>query len=152
MAEKLGGEPRIPATEAMLIIFPRHCEIITLPTAWENRNVPVKFVSITLFHCSNVMSSVNAPQEVPACIDPAEFIQSFLYNRSNTVGILDITTEGQRPHSYFLQLLGGLLTTLFFAGAQYQVGAHFRQAFRHLTSQADGASSDQGYAAAQIEQ
>src|ERR1700692_45814 len=68
MPKKLGGEPRIPATEAMLIIFPRRCEIITLPTACENRNVPVKFVSITLFHCSNVMSSVKAPQEVPALL------------------------------------------------------------------------------------
>src|SRR5271168_5186442 len=68
MAENLGGEPRSPATEAMLMILPRRWAIMTLPTAWEKRKVPVRLVSMTLFHCSRVISSVRAPQEVPALL------------------------------------------------------------------------------------
>jgi len=33
------GEPTIPAIEATLMIFPRFCPIMTLPTACEHRNV-----------------------------------------------------------------------------------------------------------------
>ena len=39
---------------------------MTLPTACENENVPVRFVAMTLFHCSSVISSVCAAQEVTA--------------------------------------------------------------------------------------
>src|SRR6266478_2988834 len=41
---------------------------MTLPTACEKRNVPVRFVSITLFHCSSRISSTGAPQDVPALL------------------------------------------------------------------------------------
>src|SRR5216684_1928481 len=41
---------------------------MTLPTAFEKRNVPVRFVSITLFHCSSRISSTGAPQDVPALL------------------------------------------------------------------------------------
>jgi len=51
-----------------LIIFPRFCPIMTFPTACEHRNVPVRFVSRTLFHCSSRISSAGAPQEVPALL------------------------------------------------------------------------------------
>src|SRR5271168_235770 len=68
MAEKFGDEPRSPATEAMLMIFPRRCAIMVFPTACENRKVPVRLVSITLFHCSSVIDSTGAPQEVPALL------------------------------------------------------------------------------------
>src|SRR6201997_5338439 len=68
MAWNSGGAPRIPATDAMLMIFPFRWPIITFPDACENRNVPVKFVSSTLFQCSSRISSTGAPQAIPALL------------------------------------------------------------------------------------
>src|SRR6266446_10944000 len=68
MACSSGGAPRRPATDAILMILPRFCAIRTLPTACENRNVPVRLVSMTLFQCSRRISSTGAPQDVPALL------------------------------------------------------------------------------------
>src|SRR6266404_8604471 len=89
IAENFGDEPRSPATEAMLIIFPRRCVIMTLPTACEKRNVPVKFVSMTLFHCSRVIASTGAPQEVPALLIKMSMRPNCLRVASATSWILE---------------------------------------------------------------
>src|SRR5260370_4592643 len=68
MACSSGGAPRRPATDAILVILTSFCAIRTLPTACENRNVPVRLVSMTLFQCSRRISSTGAPQEVPALL------------------------------------------------------------------------------------
>src|SRR6202041_2451355 len=60
--------PTNPATEAMLIIFPEPCAAIALPTAWQNKKVPVKLVARTLSHCSRVISSTGDPHDVPALL------------------------------------------------------------------------------------
>src|SRR2546430_11193466 len=52
----------------MLIILPRRCGTMNFPTACEKRNVPVRFVSMTLFQCCNFISSTGAPQAVPALL------------------------------------------------------------------------------------
>src|ERR1700722_17932793 len=85
MAENLGGEPRSPATEAMLMIFPRRCLIMVLPTACENKKVPVRLVSITLFHCSSVIDSTGAPQEGPALLIKISMLPNSLTAASTTV-------------------------------------------------------------------
>src|SRR5882762_6239772 len=61
-------DPPNPATDAMLMILPDPCAAICFPTAWQNRNVPVKFVESTLSHCSSVISSTEAPHETPALL------------------------------------------------------------------------------------
>src|SRR5215472_6748905 len=62
------GEPPKPATEAMLMIFPRRWLIMTLAAAWAHRNAPVKLVSRTLFQPSRGISSAGAPQDAPALL------------------------------------------------------------------------------------
>src|ERR1700733_15838368 len=61
-------DPPNPATDAMLMILPDLCASMVLPTAWQNRNVPVKLVEMTLCHCSNVMSSTGAAHDTPALL------------------------------------------------------------------------------------
>src|SRR5258708_16019559 len=43
-------------------LFP-YTTLFRSPTACEKRNVPVRFVSITLFQCSRRISSTGAPQD-----------------------------------------------------------------------------------------
>ena len=52
--------------------------------------------------------------------------------------------------SKFLQLFAGLLAALFFAGAENQISAHFRETLRHLTAKAYGAAGDDSNTAVKI--
>src|SRR5690606_39455122 len=51
-----GSVPINPAMEEMLIIFPALCLIISLPTAWLIKKVPVTFTFITFCHASKGIS------------------------------------------------------------------------------------------------
>src|ERR1051326_3836821 len=63
-----GGAPLMPATDAILMILPLCCLSMILPAAWAHKNVPVRLVSMTLFHSARVIFSVGAPQEIPALL------------------------------------------------------------------------------------
>jgi hypothetical protein len=67
-------------------------------------------------------------------------------------GIFDITAQCQRFHSEALQFGGSLLATLLLPCAQHEIGAHFRQAFRHLAAKADGTAGDDGNASSEIKE
>jgi hypothetical protein len=43
-----------------------------------------------------------------------------------------------------------LLAAFLLAGAEHDVGAHFREGFRHLTAEADGTAGDDGQASSEI--
>src|SRR5882762_2893088 len=144
MAEKLGGEPRSPATDAMLIIFPRRCAIMTLPTAREKRNVPVKLVSMTLFHCSSVIASTGAPQEVPALFDRG------VGHGFNAGRIFDIAAEREHFDAEAFQFFGRLQAGLFLSRAENQIRPHLRQALRHLPTKPNGSPGNDGYTTAKI--
>jgi len=107
------------------MIFPRRCAIMTFPTACEKRNVPVRLVSITLFHCSSVIASTGAPQEVARIVDQdvdaSKLFDSGVGNLLNAGGLLDVTAECENLHAKFLQFFGSLLAPLFLARAQNEI-------------------------------
>src|SRR5215472_312483 len=68
MACNSADAPPKPAIEAILITLPDLWAVIALPTAWQNRKVPVRLVERTLSHWASVISSTGAPQEAPALL------------------------------------------------------------------------------------
>jgi hypothetical protein len=59
-------EPVRPATDVMLTIFPERRGIITRPTAWQQRNTPVRFVPTIASHSSRGSWSSGARIRYPA--------------------------------------------------------------------------------------
>src|SRR6476661_11229745 len=82
-----GGAPLMPATEAILMILPLSCLSMILPAACAHRKVPVRLVSITLFHSANVIFSVGTPQEMPALL-----IRMSIFLNSATVAATNCST------------------------------------------------------------
>ena len=112
--------------EAMLMIFPRRWAIIALPTAWQKTNACeigfndfVAMLREHLFHRSDPGSACIVDKHV----DAAKCGQAGIDHTVNVGGILDAAAQCERFHSEFLQLLRGLCTTVFFAGAKDQVRA-----------------------------
>src|SRR5580693_8202935 len=85
-------------------------------------------------------------------IDAAELRHGRIDNSLNLGRIFHVATEGQGLHSEALQFGGGPFAALLFAGAQDEISAHFRQAFRHLPAQADGAAGDNRHASSEIKE
>src|SRR5580704_1097205 len=85
-------------------------------------------------------------------IDAPELSHRRVDNGLHVGGILHIAAEGQRLYAEALQFYGSLLATFFLACAQHKVRAHFGQAFRHLTAEADGAAGDDRNATSQVKE
>ena len=84
-------------------------------------------------------------------VDPPESRHRRIHDSLNIGRVLDITTEGQRLDPKLPQLLSGFFAAIFLPRAEHQVGAHFGQPFRHLASQSNGSSGDNGYTPGEIE-
>jgi hypothetical protein len=85
-------------------------------------------------------------------IDALEMRKGGVDDCLNVGWIFYIACEREGFYAQFLQFSSRLLAALFFAGAEYDVGAHFREAFSHLTAEADGTAGDDGHAAGEIEE
>ena len=68
-------------------------------------------------------------------IDSPEFRDCRIYHLLNTRRILHIAADGKGFYAERLQLIRGVFAAVLLAGAKHEIGAHFRQAFRHLSSQ-----------------
>jgi len=66
-------------------------------------------------------------------IDSPELRDRCINKPLNAQRILHIAAERKSSYPKCLQFLGSLLAALFLAGAKYEIGAHFRKAFRHLS-------------------
>src|SRR5215472_416556 len=66
--------------------------------------------------------------------------------------VLHIAAEGQGTHADPFHVVSCLFTALFFARAQDEVGATLSQRFRHLATQPDRTTGDDGNTSAEIEE
>src|SRR5580692_5114347 len=131
--------------EAILMIFPLRCEIMIWPAACENRNVPVRFVSMTLFHCSSVIASTGAPQEVPALLIKMSRRPNCFMAASATAWMLAGSLTSQPS--------ARTCTPSFCnSSAACWQRSYFRETFGHLTAKANRTTGDDGEAAFEIEQ
>src|ERR1700736_1982562 len=72
-------------------------------------------------------------------------------NLLNAGGLFHVAAECQNFHAKFAQFLRRLQAALLFTCAKNQVSPHFRQAFGHLSAEADRATGHDGNASAKIE-
>jgi hypothetical protein len=72
-------------------------------------------------------------------------------NLLNAGGFFDIAGERENLNAQLSQFLCGPFAALFFARAEHQVRAHFRQAFGHLPAEADGTAGNDRDASGEIE-
>src|SRR5271156_5762722 len=75
-------------------------------------------------------------------IDSSEMGEGRIYHLLNAGWVLNVAAKGDGFDAKLLQFLGNLMAALFLAGAQHQIGSHFRQTLRHLAAQADGTSGN----------
>src|ERR1700730_12386531 len=128
---------------------------MVLPAVCENENVPVRFVAMTLFHCSSVISSVGAPQQVRALLIRISTRPNSEAAASTTAWMLFESLASQaRPRvltPHFSNYAAACSQRSFLRPHNTTFEPIFRQGISHLPPEANGSARGNRHAAAEIE-
>src|SRR5205807_1119171 len=94
-----GIAPPSPATEAMLMILPPPCAIMTFPAACEHKKAPVRFTSSTRRQSSTAMVATGATQARPALFTRMSMRPSSAFVRSTIARTSSGLVTSQRKPS-----------------------------------------------------
>src|SRR5437879_3116775 len=94
-----GIAPPSPATEAMLMILPPPCAIMTFPAACEHKKAPVRFTSSTRRQSSTAIVATGATQARPALFTRMSIRPSSAFARSTIARTSSALVTSQRRPS-----------------------------------------------------
>src|SRR5713226_7624708 len=111
---------------------------------------------MTLFQCSRCISSMGAPQEVPALLMRMSMRPKVARVASTTAwtsaGFFTSQPSARVFTPSFFNSSAARTQRSFFSGTEDQVGSHFGESFGHLATKSDGAAGDDGGAPGEVEE